>query len=305
MSVEQFLIDHNIPYITEGGHATKEWVNIHCPFCTGSKAFHLGITDNFEGCHCWRCGGHSTIETLGKVLDLPYAEIRRMIEKYKDSSIGIIKRVIEPKVSIHPFKFPKPNFALNKYGKKYLLKRGFDPDYLVQEWGLLQTGPVSFLDKISYNNRILIPIYWDNKIVSFQSRDITGKSDKRYLACPMKREEKHHKTILYGKQEYWIKSKGIIIVEGPADVWRFGGVAAATFGIVFKTEQILQLAKHNDRFFIVFDNESQAQDQARKLAIKLKTLGKKVQIEKVLDDPGNMKQEDADYFVKELIGKND
>jgi len=301
MSVEQFLTDYNILHTTEGEHTTEGWTNIHCPFCAGSKDFHLGIGDDFEGCHCWRCGSHSIIETLGKILNLPYAEIRKILEKYKTNSIKIKKHTTEPKVSIHPFKFPKPNSTLNKYGKRYLLKRGFDPEYLEQEWGLLQTGPVSFLDKLSYDNRILIPIYWNGRIVSFQSRDITGKSDKRYLACPMKREEKHHKTILYGRQEYWENSKGIIVVEGPADVWRFGRASAATFGTAFKIEQVLQLAKHHDRFFIVFDNEIHAQAQAKKLSIKLKTLGKKVQIENVEDDPGSMKQEDADYFVKILL----
>jgi len=66
-------------------------------------------------------------------------------------------------------------------------------------------------------------------------------------------------------------------------------------------EQVLALAKIHDRFFIVYDNEPQAQQQARKLAVKLKALGKKVFIETVDTDPGDMKIEDARHFVKTLL----
>jgi len=137
--------------------------------------------------------------------------------------------------------------------------------------------------------------------VSFQARDITGKSPFRYLACPAKREKIPHKTILYGHQEVWVKYNTIIVVEGVTDVWRLGEIAAATFGIEFKTEQVIQLSKHADNFFILYDNEPRAQQQARKLAVKLSALNKKVEVVTVDTDPGDMKQEDADYFVKQLV----
>jgi hypothetical protein len=300
--MEKLLTDYNIPFITEGhGHTTDGWVNVHCPFCSGAQNFHLGISKKMTGCHCWRCGGHSIISVLNKILNLPEAEVKRILVKYRGGPAAV-RKIAEPKVSIHPFKFPHPYTPLNFYGKQYLRKRNFDPEYIEKEWGLLQTGPVSFLDSISYNHRILIPIFWNDEIVSFQSRDISGKSNRKYLACPMKREEIHHKNILYGKQEYWKKSNGIIVVEGVTDVWRFGFSAAATFETSFKMEQVLELAKHNDKFFIVFDNEPQAQEQAQKLMIKLKALGKKAYVKKIKgNDPGDMDQEAADHFVKSLI----
>lgn len=303
-NVEKLLNDFGIPYVSEGhGHATEDWVNIHCPFCSGNPNYHLGISRTMTGCHCWRCGSHSIVETLHKVLDLPTPEVRRILAKYRHRSFKARKPGIEPRVSIRPLRFPSPHFPLNDFGKQYLSKRGFDPDYITKEWGVLQTGPVSFLDGISYNHRILIPIYWGGKTVSFQSRDITGKSDKRYLTCPMKREEIHHKNILYGKQDKLKHSNGIIVVEGVTDVWRLGNNAVATFGTSFKGEQVLELAKLNDKFFIVFDNEPQAQEQAHKLMIKLRTLGKKVYVKKVKSDPGNMNQEEANKFVCSIIKK--
>ena len=93
----------------------------------------------------------------------------------------------------------------------------------------------------------------------------------------------------------------MIVVEGVVDVWKLGTSAVATFGTSFTMRQVLALAKIHDRFFIVYDNEPQAQQQARKLAVKLKALGKKAFIETVDTDPGDMKIEDARHFIKTLL----
>ena len=302
MDIERLLRDFGIPFVVGGEHqhASQGWVNVHCPFCVGPQNYHLGISSEHSGCHCWRCGGHSMTETISKLLAVPISEAQRIMARY---GVVISSRKAEPRVSIHPLKYPQPYGPLTNRGKRYLAKRRFDPDYLEFEWGLLETGPVSFLDSISYGNRLLIPIHWNGELVSFQTRDITEKSDRKYLACPMKREAISHKTILYGKQEYWPSSEIVIIVEGVTDAWRLGPRAVAVFGIEFKMEQVLQLARtHFKRYYIIFDNEPQAQEQARKLAVKLKALGKRAIIRTVEDDPGNMKQDDADHLVQELLG---
>lgn len=303
MDINRILADYNIPFITEGhSHTTEGWVNIHCPFCPGSRDFHLGINNENGACHCWRCGGHSIVKTISTILNVSDYEAKLILNKYK-TPIKITKSIVEPKVSIHPFKFPYPYSKLTKLYKEYLHLRKFDPDKLERDWGLLQTGPASYLDKISYSHRIIIPIFWnENEIVSFQARDITGKSELKYIACPRRREKIHHKNILYGKPSAW-EGNDIIIVEGVADVWRLGKYSAATFGIEFKIEQVRELAKRGRRFFVVFDNESQAQKQARKLAVKLRNLGKEVYIETVESDPGEMNSKDARHFVKYLLSR--
>lgn len=299
MSIEQLLQVYNIPYVTEHKHSTSGWVNVHCPFCAGTQNFHLGIKNDGQGCHCWRCGGHSAVTALSRLLNLPSQKVKDLLAEY---SGGVLRKTsTEPKVAINPFKFPSNCIELDARGRKYLIDRGFDPDYLQETWGIKQTGPVSILDKISYTNRILIPIKWNGKVVSFQTRDMTNKSDRKYLACPMKREVIHHKHILYGDQEAWKEIKALIVVEGVFDVWRFGKHAAATFGTSFTMEQVLALARSHNRFFIVYDNETHAQGQARKLAIKLRTLKKEVDIKTVEGDPGEMKQEEANYFIKQLM----
>ncbi len=301
--IQRLLADYRIPFATEGNaHCTQGWVNIHCPFCHGSQDYHLGIHEDGLGAHCWRCGAHSVKETLSKVLGLPEQEVTKVLQKYNVKIQQ--RRTQEPKVSIYPIKYPEPNSLLTKPYKDYLAQRGFDPEQLIQQWDLRQTGPSSYLDNISYSYRILIPVKWNGEMVSFQARDVTGKSNRKYMACPKRREKVHHKDILYGKQEYWQKGRGTIVVEGVPDVWRLGPYAAATFGMEFKMEQVLKLAKVPGRLFIVFDSEPQAQKQARELAVKLKALGKEAYIEKVdTKDPGDMKEEDAKCFVRSLIGR--
>lgn len=299
--IQRLLADYGIPFATEGNpHCTEGWVNIHCPFCPGSKNFHLGIHQDGTGAHCWRCGAHPVKQVLSRVLGLPEFEIAKILRKY---DVRISKsRKSEPKVSIFPIKYPAPNTPLKSIAKAYLANRDFDPDRLEHQWDLRQTGPVSYLDDISYAYRILIPIMWNKEMASFQARDFTGKADKKYMACPKKRERIHHKDILYGKQEFWEKGRGTIIVEGVPDVWRLGPCAAATFGMEFKMEQVLKIAKIPGRIFVVFDNEPQAQKQANLLAVKLKTLGKEVYVERVDGkDPGDMKDDDARHFVRTLL----
>src|SRR5690606_7407018 len=98
--------------------------------------------------------------------------------------------------------------------------------------------------------------------VSFQARDITGRSEAKYLACPRERERIHHKHIVYGRG-LPRRSRTLIVVEGPLDVWRLGGRAVATFGIKFTMEQVLTIADLADKFLVLYDAEPQAQEQAR------------------------------------------
>lgn len=296
MGAEELLREYDIPMVTGGHkHSTNGWINVDCPFCNGSKDFHLGIHSDLTACHCWRCGKHNIGDALSKILNISKGEIWTIIRRFQD---GVKVQAPEAKVSIRPFKFPEPNFPLNKMGKNYLRSRGFDPTYIAEEWGVFQTGPVAKLDRLSYEHRLLIPIEWNGEVVSFQSRDLTNRSKRKYLVCPPEREKINQKQILYGKQAGWRNLSGLIVVEGVADAWRFGEYAAATFGIAYTMDQVLELSKVNDKFIIIYDNESFAQSQARELGVRLRTLGKEVKITTVADDPGNMTQREANELIK-------
>ena len=296
--IEKIYDDYRISYKVQ----SNGWVNATCPYC-GDTGEHLGCPPDFILFNCWRCGRHPAWETLSMMLHIPVKDIPKMLEKYEGAIAGPKVRK-EPLVSINPFKYPNGTKALNQYHERYLKKRKFDPGKIVEQWGVLGTGPISRLDKIDYRNRLVIPINWDGQPVSFQARDITGKSDLKYIACPKARERREHQTILYGNQGEWERTRVGIIVEGVTDVWRLGTASAAVFGIDFKLEQVMAIAKAFDRIHILFDTERVAQRQASKLSSKLRMLGKEVHLETLEGgDPGEMEQQDADHLVRQLLNR--
>lgn len=235
------------------------------------------------------------VETLHKLTGIPFQEIKDIIRQFGGSNRKI--RTNKETVRMKGFRFPSNTNTMTTLHRKYLAKRGFDPDKLIHEWNLLSTGIVSSLDESDYGNRILIPIYWNGERVSFQCRSVSGKEPK-YKACPKDRELVHHKHILYGKQAEW-KETGIC-VEGVTDVWRFGPKAFAVFGIEFKMEQVRQMVKNFKKVVVCFDDDPQAVRQANKLVGLLHEAGVSARRHPIIGDPGGMDQTEADYLVKSI-----
>jgi hypothetical protein len=303
MDIIRLYQDFSIPYATEGHkHCRPGWVNIECPLCTGEHpGLHLGFNLQTNHYVCWRCGWKPVSKVISTLLHMPENAVRSIILQYGGIAV---RRTTEPtvKIRLKAHRLPSNTIPLQANHKRYLEKRGFDPDRLEREWQLVGTGPVSTLDNINFKHRIIAPIIWDGVEVSFQGRDITNKSQLKYITCPKDRELMFHKNILYGKQESW--GKTIIIVEGITDVWRFGQDAACTFGIKFTSTQIKKIAGTFTRAAICFDGgERQAYQQANRLVAELKFRGVDSFRVDILGDPGGMPQSDADYLVKQLINK--
>ena len=299
MRVIELYQDYRIDFAGEDSkHYRDGWVNIPCPFCTGNEGYHLGYNLDENYFSCWRCGGKFPEQVVSKVLSVSYKKAEEIIQEYGGTS----KRKKEPprvKVNLKPLKLPGGNLVLTKAHEKYLLSRNFDPDTLVKEWKLMGTGPMAMLDGINYSRRILAPIIWNNSLISFQTRDITGKHPKKYLACPQARENIEHQTILYGNQSKW-GPRGIC-VEGITDVWRLGPKSFAVFGIDYTPLQIREIKKHFKDIVVLFDPDPQAQKQAIKLVKELEFRGVKARREVLNVDPGDLTQENADDLVKYLL----
>jgi len=299
MDIVRLYQDFSITHKTEGHkHCRPGFVNTVCPFCTGNPGFHLSYNLNDNYFVCWRCGWHPPVGTISKLLKMPIAETYHVIKQY-----GILSYLTQTKkvdLKKKRFKLPSNTEPLQERHKNYLEKRGFDPTQLEKEWNLLGTSIFSRLDSLSYKSRIIIPFTWNGEVVSFDSRDITNHHPYKYMACPKERELIEHKRILYGNQEKW-KETGIC-VEGPTDVWRLGPTAFATSGIKFTTKQVEIIATSFKRVFIVFDNDRQAQKQAKLLAADLRFRGVDVYIvDDIEEDPGSMTNKEAKYLIKCLI----
>lgn len=299
MDVIQLYQDFSVDFVTEGHkHARPGWVNTECPWCTGNPGYHLGYELSGNYYYCWRCGWHPIISTVAKLIHLPESETRELIRRY-----GILVS-FSPKEKVNKtdrqLVLPSGVTPLVESHDQYLTRRGFDSERIRHVWDIKSTGPMSRLNTYDYRNRILIPIYWDGRMVSFDTRSIAlnAPHEMRYRACPNDYEVISRKQILYGRQEEW-QEVGIC-VEGPTDVWRLGTTAFATSGIQYTPQQVRIMAKTFKRVFVMYDNEVQAQAQAKKLIAELHFRGiEAVNLECITSpDPGSMKQEDADYLVK-------
>lgn len=306
MDVQRIFVDYGVEFVTESGHrhAREGWVNTECPFCKseeGHFGYHLGWNIDSEYFYCWRCGPKPTVKTLSNVLNTPLNVTYEIIKRY-----GVVrsykKRLPKGK---KPFKLPSDLVKLTKAHKRYLKSRNFNPDKVEKMWGLKSTTAFSYLyDKekeIDYRFRIYIPFRWNGEVVSFDTRDTTDKAESKYKACPIDREVKERKSILYGNQEEW-ETTGIG-VEGPTDVWRLGDKACALSGIAFTQRQVREIANHFTKFAVVFDDEPQAQRQAQKLVKELQFRNVDAYSIKIEGDPGDMDDRQAKRLVKSILNK--
>lgn len=302
---QSFCRQYGVKYITAGHkHCKPGWVQTPCPFCTGNPGWHLGYNLRSHYFNCWRCGFHYTREVVQKLAKLPdwrgVKEILAGFQSYGSTADPYPDPSGErsPRLPPSTCEVPPTEKVTGKY-ERYLESRNFVPEVVVPTWGLRATGPFG-----DYKFRILAPIFYHGKLVSFQGRDITGKSELKYKACSLEKELIHHKDIVYGFD--LVPGSAVVVVEGIADAWRLGPGAVATFGTAFCSSQV-NLLRQFEKRFILYDSakgesdETQARIQSKKLAAELSAFHGVTEIIRLdSGDPGEMKQTDADALMKEL-----
>jgi len=290
--------------VKEGARA--EWVNIHCPFCAGSKDFHLGYNVNQDFFTCWRCGWKPKEKVIEALTSVSPSEAAKLIEKYGGKAVRPVKRKSRPvTVKRKGFKYPSRTEDLTHAHRKYLISRKFDPDYLIERYKIMGTGPASNLDGLDMKWRLIVPIIFNGREVSWQSRNIKdyAKNNRRqkykYITCAKERERIFHKDILYNYDRAK-KSDWCVVCEGILDVWRLDSPAVCTFGTKYKIKQI-QLLKGFKIVFIAYDPDPAGQENAKKMKAQLEWAGVKVEIITNMPcDPGDMTQAYADGFMNHL-----
>lgn len=305
MNILDLYNDFGVPFQTEGHkHCRPGWVNTECPFCAGNPGLHLGYSINQDYFRCWRCGWKAKTQVIAKLLNVNENQAREIIREYK----GHVKPKAAKSKSIlnKHFKFPTNTLPLQQRHFPYLEKRGFDPALLAIEWNLMSTSPLSSLDKIDYRNRILIPIYWEQEVISFQARAANNQSKIKYKACPKEREAVPHQEVLYGKLGMGIQpTRTAICVEGVTDVWRLQPFTAASvvgvFGIEFSPKQTRLLSRLFDRVVVLFDDDKQAVQQAKKLVAELRFRGTEANEAIVKGDPGGLSWSEAEWLIKQIL----
>ena len=149
---------------------------------------------------------------------------------------------------------------LPKVIKSYLKRRGFKKR-------IISTYKLGFCEYGDYNLSIIVPIYVEGEVVSYQAVDVTGKAKTKYVDAPKDVALIPNSDLVYGIDDI---QKQMCIVEGVTDKWAMGLDAVATLTKNYTREQMLFLVKHvskNTKIKVMFDPD--ASRDGRKFANNL------------------------------------
>ena len=286
----------------EHKHFQQGWINTICPFCKGNPGYHLGYNLSNGYFRCWRCGWKPPTLALSGLLGKPETQIRSLVLQYPALKTNFLRSNLNDLNLTYglpnPLKFPPGSTTFLPAHLQYIESREFDPDYLTKVWDVSGIGPVSWP---GWNWRILIPIYFNGHLVSYQTRSLSDNREDKYRACPKELEIIQHKHVLYGLDKC-VDFSTAVVTEGVTKVWRLGIGSLATFGTQVKPLQRILLRRFK-RLFIIFDSDKHGAGQlaGEKLAWQLSGFGIEVkQIILDVEDPTDLSQDEANYLMTSL-----
>jgi DNA primase len=202
--------------------------------------------------------------TLIKLLNIPASALDQILEPFQVKNKILAK--LNEKEKLNKDKIELPNYPLSMQEKKYLLNRHFNPDELIEKYGIQGGGWVG-----EWKNRIIIPIYLGGKLISWTSRTIIKDREPRYKFLSNEESVINPKLCFFNIDN--CTNNYVFLVEGLFDVMRLGQDTICGFGIVLVRAQIMYLSERFKKIFILFDNERQAQKKAKEIGLLLQGHG--------------------------------
>lgn len=287
LDLARLFQDYNVYY----EESKSGWLNTQCPHCTDSGS-HGGFNPQSETFNCWRCGTHNFEYTLFQILGIPKYSLSEVLAHYQTRRI--LSRNL-PKDRARLAQVELPGESLKKLHREYLRGRGFNPRAIESKYKLLGTGPDG-----KYRYRIIIPIVYRGKVVSFQGRSILEKEKIRYLTASDEESVVPAKETLFNIDSCYGDS--VVVCEGPFDVMRLGDGVVGVLGIQMTKQQEELLYTRFKKVAFLFDPEYDAQKRAEKYGASLASLGLDVDIVdlKLDHDPGDLSEDEVDFVRKEL-----
>lgn len=293
MNVVEVLNDLGIQFRRAGEHhhvSGHGWLGTDCPLCSpGTGKFKLGIREDTGHCSCWTCGSIDLLTALKTITGRQTGELVKVLsglDRFK------VKAEAKPKGKLTFPEGLRPDSGLLASHVNYLRARGFDALHLHDFWGVRSIGLAA---KLSW--RLFIPVDLEGRIVSWTTRSVSS-SGVRYVSAPAECEAVPVKHLLYGEDHV---RHGVVVCEGPADVWRIGPGAVATMGVSWTREQLLRLSRYPVRA-VVFDSEPLAQGRAAQLCQALEPFpGRTVRVELDAADPGSASTKEVRKLRREFL----
>lgn len=259
-----YLDNRGIDYAHAGHDIAPGWIGIPCPYC-GCHGRHGGIKLGPNTFSCWIC--NETATALGLICTLEGFQGRDKWKKagavVRQFSTGTAKPaeyyIKRPTPGLTSAILPIGRIPMPRRAYAYLRDRGFDPDYLVERYGLSFTGDGAFVEHQqqvwdNFQYRVVIPVYYGKTLVSYTCRDYTEEQHDRYRGCPTECSIVPLKSCIYNIQS--VKDRALL-VEGPTDTWMMGDETIGVFGKKITPEQIHTIFKLRlNKVVVFFDNDT-------------------------------------------------
>lgn len=258
-----------------------EWVNVDCPYCDAKGHYNLGFNVSGNYYHCWKSVHSYPIhKVLADVLSVSSSEVKAILSGY-DGGGSVISKSEKSRVKW----LELPTNTFTKAERRYLHARGFSPKHLHERYGVVGGG----IDG-DWKFRIIIPVYVNGQLVSWTARSILDKETLRELKIPRYRNLSNDESIMNIKELFFnldnVKDDSVVLCEGAFDVMRFDGNAICSMGTELTEGQIRILSERFKKVFIIFDNEPEAQEKARKFGLRLAVMGLDVEVVNACEDFG-------------------
>jgi hypothetical protein len=231
-NIESFLKENSIKYYTSGKDVARGNINIKCPFCgDADKSWHMGINLKNNVYGCWKNTSHRGKDisyliskllncSLEKARNIVYDNkviidnkvsldtiLRQRLFKTSFSTVTESKLIVECNLSeFDTFK----TINTNSVYYRYLESRGFDNIPL-----LIDKYDLKFSLSGDFKNRIIFPVYINGRLVTWQGRDVTGKSYLKYKDLSKEKSVRYLKQCIYNFDG--LKGEILYICEGVFD----------------------------------------------------------------------------------------
>lgn len=226
LDIESYLDREALDYkVTQGSSGTQLNLRV-CPFCGGDKwKVYINAKTGLGNCFSGSCEKKfSKYKFIEAHSGLSGRQLYDHIEAVgREIGWRPPRKSVPVNIEKGSVKLPK-SLALPIHGKnlKYLTNRGISNEmceYFKLRFCL--KGSYEYrnhdgnLRSMSFDRRIVIPVFdLGGNLVSFQGRDVTGQSEKKYLFPPGLSSTGEH---LYNAMNVW-NARHIIVCEGVFDV---------------------------------------------------------------------------------------
>lgn len=277
MNFEKLFKDYNVKYSLK---INRGWVNTNCPLCDEKPtSFNLGFNPAGNYYHCWKSKhSYSLQEMLSMLLNIPVDSVNEVLKDYAGKGEILPER---KKSKIKYLELPTNTFT--PVERKYLKARGFSPSYLNKKYHIVGGGIYG-----DWKFRIILPIYYNGQLMSWTGRSILSKEKLKQLDIPRYKNLAIEKSVKNPKELFFnldnCRGKEVVLTEGPFDVLRFDGNAICSLGTELTEGQVSLLAERFEKVFILFDNEPEAQEKARKFGLQLSSIGIEVEVVNFYED---------------------